>query len=57
MPYKESEEVIRELNCSNTSVNNHIKVSATTNKVGFILNNSPYAVVKLALKLNVVSSY
>jgi hypothetical protein len=51
MPYKEAEEVIREFNCSNRSVNNHVKVAEATNKVGLILNN-----LKLAEKIDTVAA-
>ena len=39
MPYKEAQAVIAEFNCSNRSVNNHVKIAEATNKVGSILNN------------------
>ena len=37
MPYKEAENTLGEFNCSHRSVNNHVKISEATNRVGGIL--------------------
>jgi len=38
MPYKDAQLAITEFNCSNRSVNNHVKIAEATNKVGEILH-------------------
>lgn len=37
MPYKDAQLAITEFNCSNRTVNNHVKIAEATNKVGEIL--------------------
>ena len=40
MPYKDAQLAITEFNCSNRSVNNHVKIAEATNKVGEILHEA-----------------
>jgi hypothetical protein len=37
MPYKDAQLAITEFNCSNRSVNNHVKIAEATNKIGEVL--------------------
>ena len=38
MPYKDAQLAMNEFNCSNRSVNNHVKIAEATNKIGGILH-------------------
>ena len=40
MPYKDAQLAITEFNCSNRTVNNHVKIAEATNKVGEILHQA-----------------
>ena len=40
MPYKDAQLAITEFNCSNRTVNNHVKIAEATNKVGEILHKA-----------------
>lgn len=48
MPYKDAQLAITEFNCSNRSVNNHVKIAEATNRVGEILNE-----IKMEEKIDV----
>ena len=40
MPYKDSQLAMTEFNCSNQSVNNHVKIAEARNKIGKILHEA-----------------
>ena len=49
MPYKDAQLAMNEFNCSNRSVNNHVKIAEATNRVGGILHE-----IKLEEEISVI---